>query len=50
MTHEKGNLPGDTGAKHLLSFDVEEYFQVEAASAGVPRDRWGGYALTGGTS
>jgi polysaccharide deacetylase family protein (PEP-CTERM system associated) len=26
--------------RHLLSFDVEEYFQVEAAAARVPRDRW----------
>ncbi len=28
---------------HMLSFDVEEYFQVEAASCGVRRDAWGGY-------
>lgn len=27
-------------AAHLLSFDVEEYFQVEAAAAGVPREDW----------
>ena len=26
--------------EHLLSFDVEEYFQVEAAAAGVPRNQW----------
>ena len=32
-----------TTVKHLLSFDVEEYFQVEAASAGVPRDQWTRY-------
>lgn len=25
---------------HFLSFDVEEYFQVEAAAAGVSRDQW----------
>jgi len=43
MSHEKKNLPGPTGAKHLLSFDVEEYFQVEAASPGVPRDQWDDY-------
>jgi len=29
--------------KHLLSFDVEEYFQVEAAARGVPRDQWDDY-------
>ena len=29
--------------KHLLSFDVEEYFQVEAASSGIPRDEWDSY-------
>ena len=29
--------------KHLLSFDVEEYFQVEAASSGVPRGEWDSY-------
>ena len=29
--------------KHLLSFDVEEYFQVEAASKGVPSDQWDHY-------
>jgi len=29
--------------KHLLSFDVEEYFQVEAASSGIPRDQWDRY-------
>jgi polysaccharide deacetylase family protein (PEP-CTERM system associated) len=27
-------------AVHLLSFDVEEYFQVESASGGVDRRRW----------
>ncbi len=30
----------DATPVHLLSFDVEEYFQAEAAAAGVPRDRW----------
>lgn len=29
--------------KHLLSFDVEEYFQVESASSVIPRDQWGRY-------
>jgi len=32
-----------TTVKHLLSFDVEEYFQVESASAGVPSDQWDRY-------
>jgi polysaccharide deacetylase family protein (PEP-CTERM system associated) len=27
-------------AAHMLSFDVEEYFQVEAAARAVSRDRW----------
>jgi polysaccharide deacetylase family protein (PEP-CTERM system associated) len=29
-----------TSVVHMLSLDVEEYFQVEAASAGVSRDQW----------
>ncbi len=32
--------PPPSAPTHLISFDVEEYFQVEAAAAGVPRDRW----------
>ena len=30
----------DSATTHLLSFDVEEYFHVEAAAAGVSRDQW----------
>ncbi|MBE3068690.1 MAG: DUF3473 domain-containing protein [Planctomycetes bacterium] len=34
-------MPGAPAAgTHLLSFDVEEYFHVEAAAAGLPRDAW----------
>lgn len=45
MTQDKlennGSPPAD-GPKHLLSFDVEEYFQVEAASSsGINKDMWG---------
>lgn len=29
--------------RHMLSFDVEEYFQVEAAAAGVRREAWPEY-------
>jgi len=29
----------------MLSFDVEEYFHVEAASVGVPRERWDEWPL-----
>ena len=35
--------PAAQEAVHLLSFDVEEYFQVEAAAATVPRRHWGCY-------
>jgi len=31
---------GPATPSHILSFDVEEYFQVEAAAGCVPRDRW----------
>ena len=31
---------GPTAIEHLISFDVEEYFQVEAAVAGVSREDW----------
>lgn len=32
--------PRQTGGGHWLSFDVEEYFQVEAAARRVPRSQW----------
>jgi polysaccharide deacetylase family protein (PEP-CTERM system associated) len=31
---------GKQGPRHLLTFDVEEYFQVQAAAACVDRDQW----------
>lgn len=31
---------GGPAGVHMLSLDVEEYFQVEAAAAGVSRDQW----------
>jgi len=37
-----------TGAPHLLSFDVEEYFQVEAAAARISRLDWDGRARRAG--
>jgi len=33
-------MPTTPPPVHILSFDVEEYFQVEAAAACVPRDTW----------
>lgn len=32
-----------TAVQHLISFDVEEYFQVEAAAASVPVEAWDRY-------
>lgn len=46
MTAEAADSPGasDRGdAVHMLSFDVEEYFQVEAARAGVGAANWERY-------
>lgn len=34
---------GAASPKHMLSIDVEEFFQVEAAVSGVPRESWGAY-------
>jgi polysaccharide deacetylase family protein (PEP-CTERM system associated) len=36
----RGAAEPATRVIHMLSVDVEEYFQVEAASAGVTRDQW----------
>jgi len=33
-----------TEAAHILSFDVEEYFQVEAAAHSIRRDQWSTFA------
>jgi len=38
--HEEGDLRVAGGAVHMLSFDVEEYFQVEAASRCVKQEQW----------
>lgn len=40
MPETEGRPPNAAEAVHLLSFDVEEYFQAEAAAAGAPLDRW----------
>jgi polysaccharide deacetylase family protein (PEP-CTERM system associated) len=38
--HKDGDPEAAAGKAHMLSFDVEEYFQVEAASACVKREQW----------
>jgi polysaccharide deacetylase family protein (PEP-CTERM system associated) len=38
------SAPG-TPATHVMSIDVEDYFQVEAFSGIVPRESWGSYPL-----
>ena len=38
--HKPGDAGSATPGAHMLSFDVEEYFQVEAASACVKREQW----------
>lgn len=44
-------LSGSGDVVHLLSFDVEEYFQVEAAArSGVRREDWQGFATRLGPS
>jgi len=39
----RGTAP--TEAVHLLSFDVEEYFQVQAAAGRLPPERWGDWPM-----
>jgi len=44
MSHAQTDGPSDGGPVHMLSFDVEEYFQVEAAArAGLTSDQWDSY-------
>lgn len=39
----EGPLPGATGFVHLMTVDVEEYFQVEALADRIPPETWDTY-------